>query len=361
MPDYYEFDVAPSFAGEDRAVVLPIVRRLRELGVRVFYDEDHTAKLWGVNLVDQLPEIYGNRVRYVLLFASKHYVAKKWTKIERQAAQARALEQAEEYVLPIRLDDTEVPGMSSTVAYLDLRRHSVDVISQAVVEKLAQHRSAFTAQTPITQEAVAALVSEKPRGWEYLLYAGVVLQGLRKLESKYWEHFLRYAPRNGAVEHGTGISLIRDRNVLLSEIIKVAVETFTAEAQLAAFGAPGIPNDPEQVIHLGHLFVRIFDEILEWARTIHATSYGNEHARTASRIQARFADRQLRAMHKVAEDLSERADTLVERVTAGEEINTHAEQIHLKRMEIGMTVPLVFEVDPALEEDFKAALARLSR
>ena len=28
------------------------------------------------------------------------------------------------------------------------------------------------------------------------------------------EHFLRYSPRNGTVEHGNGIDLIRDRNVL---------------------------------------------------------------------------------------------------------------------------------------------------
>ena len=72
---------------------------------------------------------------------------------------------------------------------------------------------------------VAALVREKPRGWEYLLYVTVVSQGLRELESKYWEHFLRYAPRNGAVEHGSGIALIRDRNVLLGKVLRIDPDT----------------------------------------------------------------------------------------------------------------------------------------
>ncbi|WP_346136145.1 toll/interleukin-1 receptor domain-containing protein [Lentzea roselyniae] len=359
MPDY-EFDVAPSFAGEDRAKVLPIVRRLEELGVRVFYDEDHTAKLWGSNLVDQLPEIYGKRARYVLMFASKHYVAKKWTNVERQAAQARALEEAGEYLLPIRLDETEVPGLPSTVAYLDLRRHSVEEIAQTFVQKLAlaQHKPAFTGPALVTAEAVAALLDDRPRGWEYLLYIGVVSRGLRELDDKYREHFLRYAPRNGRVEHGSGIELIRDRNVQLSEIIKVAIETrFATSVQEAAFGAPGVDGDSQRIIHFGKLFVQTFDEILEWARAIHGTSYALEQARIAARVQARFADRQLLAMRAVVEDLRKVAGTLAERVTIGEKIST-SPQDHLQDFDINM--PLVFEVDPELEDEFRQALDRLS-
>lgn len=344
----YDFDVAPSFADEDRELVQPIVQLLKELGVKVFYDEDQAVEMWGLDLVEYLSDVYGKRVRYVLMFASRHYVAHKWARHQRTTAQARALEQQSEYVLPIKIDDTEVPGLAATIGYLDLRKHSAEVIAQAVTQKLAQHRAEFTPRTPITTQAVNALTSEKPKGWEYLLYVGVVWQGLRELDGKYWEHFLRYAPRSGVVEQGTGLDAIRDRNVVLGEIIQVAVEAvFTAEAQEAAFGAPGTPGDPERIIHLGGLFVRTYDEILEWARKIHATSYADAHARAAARIQARFADHQLEAMHQVVADLREVADTLVERLTAGEEID--------------VTVPLVFEVDPELEREFVAATRRLSR
>ncbi|SDG89628.1 TIR domain-containing protein [Lentzea fradiae] len=347
MPEY-EFDVAPSFADEDRARVLQVVDRLKDLGVSVYYDEDQAVERWGLDLVEHTSETYGSRVRYVLPFVSQHYVDERWARLQRRVANARALEQQAEFLLPIRIDDTDVPGLLASVGYLDVRVHSTEVIAQAVVQKLAQHRASFTSATPITPQSVAALAREKPRGWEYLLYVTVVAQGLAELEQKYWEHFLRYAPRNGSVEHGNGISLIRDRNVLLGEIIKVAVDTvFTADTQEAAFGGPGVPGDPERIVHLGELFVRTFDEILEWARGIHGTSYADERARAAARIQAQFADQQLRAMHEVAQNLREVADTLVERLTAGEQIN--------------VTVPLVFEVDPALEREFKAALEKLSR
>ncbi|MFS8098334.1 TIR domain-containing protein [Lentzea alba] len=346
MPEY-KFDVAPSFAEEDRDRVLPIVKLLKRAGVDVFYDKDREVEMWGRDRVEYFTETFSHSARFVVLFSSKHYVS-KWTRLQSRAAMARALEENTEYVLPVRIDDTPVPGLLPTIAYLDVREHSDEVIAQAVVEKLAQHRASFTPTTPITPQSVAALVREKPRGWEYLLYVTVVSQGLRELESKYWEHFLRYAPRNGSVEHGSGITLIRDRNVLLSEIIKVAVETlFTVETQEAAFGAPGTPGDPDRIVHLGELFVRTFDEILEWARGIHGTSYAHESARLVARLQARFADQQLQAMHGLAENLRAVADTLVERLTAGEQID--------------MTVPLVFEVDPALEQEFKAELEKLSR
>lgn len=343
----YEFDVALSFAEEDRELVLPVLQHLKDRDVEVFYDKDRQVEMWGLDLVEYFSQTYTTRARYVLLFGSQHYVD-KWARLQRRAALARALEHHTEYVLPIRVDDTEVPGLSPTIGYLDLRVHTPWVIADAVVQKLAQHRASFTASTPITPKSVAALAREKPRGWEYLLYVTVVSQGLTELESKYWEHFLRYAPRNGFVEHGSGITLIRDRNVVLSEIIKVAVEAlFTPDTQEAAFGMPGLPGDPDRIVHLGELFVRTFDEILEWARGIHGTSYAQDPARVAARIQAQFADQQLQAMHGVAQDLRAVADTLVERLAAGEQIN--------------MTVPLVFEVDPGLEREFKAALDRLQR
>ncbi len=48
------------------------------------------------------------------MFLSRNYAAKLWTNHEREAAQARAFRENEEYILPIRLDDTEIPGILQT-------------------------------------------------------------------------------------------------------------------------------------------------------------------------------------------------------------------------------------------------------
>ena len=78
----------------------------------------------GKNLIDHLAEIYGKRSRFVVMFVSKEYVEKAWTTHERRHAQDRALLAQSEYILPARFDDTDVPGMTSTVGFVDLRHTS---------------------------------------------------------------------------------------------------------------------------------------------------------------------------------------------------------------------------------------------
>lgn len=85
----------------------------------MFYDEFEEATIWGKNLYDYLDEIYSKRATYCLMVISRHYASKAWTNHERKSAQARAFEENREYVLPLRLDDTEIPGIPSTVAYID--------------------------------------------------------------------------------------------------------------------------------------------------------------------------------------------------------------------------------------------------
>jgi hypothetical protein len=73
------FDVALSFAGEQRAYVEQVATGLREASVSVFYDTFERVDLWGKNLVDHLAGIYQRRSRYVVMFISKEYVEKAWT------------------------------------------------------------------------------------------------------------------------------------------------------------------------------------------------------------------------------------------------------------------------------------------
>ncbi len=134
------YDVALSFAGEDREYVEQVATGLRDAGVSVFYDLFERAELWGKNLVDHLAEIYQRRSHYVVMFISRRYVQKAWTTHERQHAQARALLAKEEYILPARFDDTEVPGMTATVGHVDLRRTTPPELVGLILTKLGRAR-----------------------------------------------------------------------------------------------------------------------------------------------------------------------------------------------------------------------------
>jgi hypothetical protein len=118
-----EWDVAVSYAGADQAFVSSVVERLEHAGLRVFYAALPEAQsyLWGKELGLVLQTIYREKAAYCLVFVSESYVQSAYTKLEFRTALSRALE-SDEYVKPVRLDDAELPGLSSTVAFLDARQ-----------------------------------------------------------------------------------------------------------------------------------------------------------------------------------------------------------------------------------------------
>lgn len=83
-----------------------------------------------------LDEIYRKRARYCVIFISESYAKKLWTTHELRSAQARAFEDHREYILPVRLDRTEVAGILPTVGYIDGARTSPGEVADLIVAKL---------------------------------------------------------------------------------------------------------------------------------------------------------------------------------------------------------------------------------
>lgn len=131
-----DYEVAISFAGEDRKRALQLARKLRATGVRVFYDQDEQSKLWGEDLYVHLADIYEFKARFCVMLVSRHYVGKLWTRHERRSAQARAFRDNGTYILPLRLDDTEIPGLPDTIGYIDLRTTTMNHVVRLILDKL---------------------------------------------------------------------------------------------------------------------------------------------------------------------------------------------------------------------------------
>jgi len=132
----YDYDVALSYAGEDRERAGQLAFALQRRGVRVFYDKDQAALLWGENLYTHLTDLYQNRSRYCVALLSRHYAEKPWSLRELAAAQARAFRQREPYLLPVRLDDAEIPGVLPTEAFVPWSTDSSDTIAELVLVRL---------------------------------------------------------------------------------------------------------------------------------------------------------------------------------------------------------------------------------
>ena len=132
---------------------------LKNDGYEVFYDKYELARLWGENLYDEFFTVYKDKARYCVMFVSEHYARKLWTNHERQSAQARAFQESGAYILPILLDDTEIPGILPTVGYLDLRSMSIEDVYSVLSEKL-QDGSSQPTINPSTSASVENNVGE---------------------------------------------------------------------------------------------------------------------------------------------------------------------------------------------------------
>jgi hypothetical protein len=132
----YEYDVAISYAGEVRSCASELANALTARRVRVFYDEYELARVWGQDLYTYLIDVYQHKARFCVMIISRHYIRKRWTNLECKAAQARALDENTPYILPVKLDDTEVPGVLPTVAYLSWQNDGMEKIVKTCIEKL---------------------------------------------------------------------------------------------------------------------------------------------------------------------------------------------------------------------------------
>lgn len=143
----FEYDVAFSFAGEERDYVSRVAQVLLLNHVRVYYDDFELVNMWGKDLYVYLDEIYRKKARYCILFLSAHYAKKAWPNHERKSAQARAFASNQEYILPARFDSTEIPGVLPTVGYVNLANLLPEEFAEIILRKIRKAPSVPSVQS----------------------------------------------------------------------------------------------------------------------------------------------------------------------------------------------------------------------
>lgn len=144
MPSKYEYDVVFSFAGAQRDYVEQVNNALKRYDISVFYDNDNSVDLWGKNLYRYLDCLYSKKARYCVMFISKEYGERPWTIHESQSAQERMFScydnlEFQEYILPVKFDNTQIPGIRSTTGYMDANNLSPDELAEKIAKKLCKY------------------------------------------------------------------------------------------------------------------------------------------------------------------------------------------------------------------------------
>jgi len=132
------YDIALSFAGEDRDYVEQVAEYLRANKVAVFYDRFEEIDLWGKDLAEHLDWVYRTGAQFCVMFISKYYVEKMWANHERRSALAAAIQARKEYILPARFDSTDLPGIRPTIGYINLVGKTPEELAAMIAKKLGR-------------------------------------------------------------------------------------------------------------------------------------------------------------------------------------------------------------------------------
>ena len=166
-----KYDVALSFAEEDRTFVSEVAQYLRFRKVRFFYDDDKRIDSWGRNLYDYLDKVYREEATFCVIFISNYYKKKRWTNHERIRAQARAFYENEAYILPFKFDNTEIEEIPDTTAYLSREGYNAEQLAQAIIDKLEISKTSWSR----IKRRVSKMVTPRARKLFLALATGGVL------------------------------------------------------------------------------------------------------------------------------------------------------------------------------------------
>ena len=136
MVEKLKYQVALSFAGEQREYVNEVARHLESRGIAVFYDGFETVQLWGLHCTEAFHKAFAEQSAHVVMFISKQYVEKAWPQFERRAALSRMIKENRDYILPVRFDDAIVPGLPDDIGYLSVGVLNPAQLSASISEKL---------------------------------------------------------------------------------------------------------------------------------------------------------------------------------------------------------------------------------
>lgn len=178
----------------------------------------------------------------------------------------------------------------------------------------------YSGIVPLDDDETGRLLSERPPGWEYMLLAGSLVQGQRKLDPKYRDYCLGYAPRLGITispsefEHFID-SQLGEMQLMAGQLDVVIGPNFMEET----VGPLGVTGDPDTIVHNASRLVRLYEDMLMWAQRIRGVAMPSEYRRVADGL-VRMLDQPIRELHDFILRFAAQIDKLPAALASGERI-----------------------------------------
>jgi len=144
----FQYDVFISHSSKDKPVARELAQRLRDDGLKVWFDE------WDItpgDLIGLKVEQGLEHSRILLLLMSSNALASEWVTLERHTVLFRDPTNAQRRFIPIRLDDSEIKDTLKQFAYIDWRTKLEDEYQRLLT--VCRFRSDSEGDTELTTTA----------------------------------------------------------------------------------------------------------------------------------------------------------------------------------------------------------------
>lgn len=135
----FEHDVVIVFSVADRSTAEEFARLLAGRNIKVSLDELKDPNVGSIEPAAHLAETFARKARFYLLLISRSFPQTNWRDVEQMTGQQHADATPGGSVIPVRLDDTDLPGVEDPTQLRDLRSHSkqdiVDLIAGTIVRE----------------------------------------------------------------------------------------------------------------------------------------------------------------------------------------------------------------------------------
>jgi hypothetical protein len=141
MAYYYRFehDVVITFSTADRSTAEEFARLLAGRNIKVSLAELKDPNVGNTGPLAHLAETFARKARFYLLLISRSFPQTNWKDVEQMTEQQHAGTTPGSSLIPVRLDDTDLPGVENPTQVRDLRSHSkqeiVDLIADTIVRE----------------------------------------------------------------------------------------------------------------------------------------------------------------------------------------------------------------------------------
>ena len=168
MSDEFQYDVFLSHSAKDKAVVRPLAERLRQDGLKVWFDE------WVLKPGDSIPakiEEGLEHSRVLVLCMSANAFGSDWAQLEAGTFRFRDPLNKERRFIPLRLDDAPIKGSLAQFLYINWRPADREQEYAKLLEACRPPMEPNAAKMLATREQVAEKAIQLDYEAEILAYA----------------------------------------------------------------------------------------------------------------------------------------------------------------------------------------------